>query len=151
MADSKYGKYIVSETKPHIVDAPWSPMVNIPTERMNRFMWLDNEVVEGAFYFECVWLWPWPGPYDPDAGPKAHKHDYDEVIGFIGTNPKDVWDLGAEVELWLEDEKHIITRTSLVFVPKGMQHCPLRTTNIVRPVLHFTAGPGKMYFDQKKV
>ncbi len=150
MANSKYGHHIVSETKKNIVDAPWSPIATMDPKRGTRFFWLDEEVVKGAFYFESVWLWPYDGPFDPDRGPKAHKHDYDEVIGFIGTNPNDIWDLGAEVELWLEDEKHIITRTSLVSVPAGMQHCPLRTRNIVRPVLHFTTGNGKMYFDPNK-
>lgn len=150
MAESKYGKYIVTELKPNIIEAPWSPVIN--PERAMRIMFLDNEVVEGAFYVECVWIWPWEGPVRPGdepgkrRGPKAHKHDYDEVIAFMGTNPDDPHDLCAEVELWLGDEKHVITKSCMVFIPKGLQHCPLHFTRVDRPVFHFTSGPGKMYF-----
>jgi len=54
--------------------------------------------------------------------------------------------MGAEVELWLEDEKHIITRSSLVFIPAGMKHCPLTFLRVDKPVFHFTTGPAKKYF-----
>jgi hypothetical protein len=79
-------------------------------------------------------------------GPSSHAHDYDEVIAFFGTDLNDPDDLGAEVELWLEDEKHIITKTSLVFVPAGLRHCPLIFLKVDKPVFHYTTGPGKMYF-----
>ena len=120
MTESKYGKYIVSKMKPTFVSAPWAPKakdVGDNGDKMTRMAWLDDEVIKGAFYVECVWFWPWHGPYDPDAGPRAHKHDYDEVLAFYGTKPNDPWDLGAEAEFWLEDEKHILTRSCLIFVP----------------------------------
>ena len=36
-----------------------------------------------------------------------------------------VEELGGEIELWLEDEQLIITRSCLVFIPRGMKHCPM--------------------------
>jgi hypothetical protein len=78
--------------------------------------------------------------------PKAHAHDYDEVIAFFGTNPDDPYDLGAEVELWLDDEMQIITKTSLVFIPAGLKHSPLVFRRVDHPVFHYTTGPGKMYY-----
>ena len=57
----------------------------------------------------------------------------------------DPYDLGGEIELWLEDEKHTLTRTCIVFVPKGMMHCPLTVRRIDRPIFEFTTGPGTMY------
>ena len=149
MAKSKYGKYIVTELKQNIIEAPWSPpLMPAGTEgrRGGRILFLDNEAVEGAFYLECVWVMPRPRGELGSGGTKAHKHDYDEVIAFFGTNPDDFYDLGAEAELWLGDEKHIINKSCIVFVPKGLQHCPLRFTRVDRPVFHFTTGPGKMYF-----
>src|SRR4030042_306678 len=79
-------------------------------------------------------------------GPGPHAHKYDEVIAFFGTNHDDPYDLGAEVELWLGDEKHIIKKTSLVFIPAGLKHCPLTFPKGDRPGFHYTTGPGKMYF-----
>jgi hypothetical protein len=47
----------------------------------------------------------------------AHTYDFDEIIAFIGTNPDGIHNLGGEVELWLAGEKHLITKSCLVFVP----------------------------------
>lgn len=145
MAESRYGKYIVTELKRDIIEAPWSPPASEAGKgRSGRILFLDSEVVPGAFYVECVWIIPPPRPRGASVQP--HTHDYDEVIGFFGTNPDDVHDLGGEVELWLGDEKHAITKSCMVFIPAGLQHCPLSFLKVDRPIFHFTAGPGKMYF-----
>jgi hypothetical protein len=152
MAESRYGKYIVTELKRNIVEAPWSPPASEAGKgRSGRILFLDSELVPGAFYVECVWIIPPQGksPETEDrprgAAVKPHTHDYDEVIGFFGTNQDDIHDLGGEVELWLGDEKHTITKSCMVFIPAGLQHCPLSYLKVDRPIFHFTAGPGKMY------
>ena len=108
-------------------------------------------MVPGAFYVETVWVTPhekrsmetvFPGG-DPV---EAHSHDFDELIGFFGTDPADSYNLGGEVELWLDDEKHEIDRSCIVYVPAGLKHCPLRFHRVDRPIFYFTAGPGGMYF-----
>ena len=57
----------------------------------------------------------------------------------------DPYDLGGEIEIWLEDEKHIIDRSALIFVPAGMVHCPLVITRVDRPIFHFTIVRGHQY------
>ena len=149
MAESKYGKYIVTELKQNIVEAPWSPPPSeVSPGKGGRILFLDNEVAPGAFYLECVWIMPRSEDEAErkGAGVKPHTHDYDEVLCFFGTDPADFRNLNAEVELWLGDEKHIITKSCIVFIPKGLQHCPLKFHRIDKPVFHFTSGPGKMYF-----
>jgi hypothetical protein len=152
MAETRYGKYIIDELKQPAVEAPWSPPMPAAGQgRGGRVLYLDNDVVPGAFYMECVWIMPRPaaapaGDSARRVGTESHKHDYDEIIAFFGTNLDDPKDLGAEVELWLEDERHIITKSSLVYVPAGLRHCPLTFLRVDRPVFHYTTGPGKMYF-----
>ena len=153
MPESKYRKYVVDELKNPEVEAPWSPpLVAAGKGQSGRVLFLDNDIVPGAFYTECVWVMPRPGnTIQSGADTKrvnteSHVHDYDEVIAFIGTNTDEPSYLGAEIELWLEDEKQIITKSSLVFIPAGMKHCPLTFMRIDNPVFHFTTGPGKMYF-----
>lgn len=152
MAESKYGKYIVSEYKKPKLEAPWSPpgIGEGIKDQGGRVLYMDSDIAPGAFYMECVWVMPRPANTPPPnvkrAGTEPHAHDYDEVIAFIGTDHDDPYDLGAEVELYLEDEKHIITKTSLVFVPAGLTHCPLTFLRVDRPVFHYTTGPSKMYF-----
>ena len=48
-------------------------------------------------------------------------------------------------EIWLDGEKHIITKTALVFVPAGMKHCPLILRRVDRPIFHFTTVTGHHY------
>jgi len=153
MPKTKYGKYIISKLKQPDEEAPWNPPITAVSKgKGGRVLFLDNKIVPGAFYMECVWIMPRPALSDKEIkaakkrGPGSHSHDYDEVIAFFGTDHNDPYDLGAEVELWLGDEKHVIKKTSLVFIPAGLKHCPLVFLKVDRPVFHYTTGPGKMYF-----
>jgi len=72
---------------------------------------------------------------------KPHKHDdYDETFFFLGTDPRDVSDLGGEVEFWLgegEDlTKIVLDSSGAVFMPKGVAHFPLYVRNVKRPIFH---------------
>ncbi|MBN2243920.1 MAG: hypothetical protein JW793_14635 [Acidobacteria bacterium] len=53
--------------------------------------------------------------------------------------------LGGEIEMWIEDEKQVLTRSALLFVPAGMKHCPLILKRVDRPIFHFTVVPGGRY------
>jgi hypothetical protein len=106
-------------------------------------MYLDSEVIKDAFYVECVWFWP--TDKKDEASPEPHVHDYDEVIGFFGTDPQNLNDLGAEIELYIDGEQNVMNQTFLAFIPKGVLHCPLNILKITRPVFHFATGQGKNY------
>ena len=153
MAASKYGKYIIIKLQQPAEEAPWNPPVTAAGKgKGGRVLYLDNDVIPGAFYMETVWIMPRPTLTKEEVeaakkrGPGPHAHKIDEVIAFFGTDHDDPYDLGAEVELWLGDEQHIITKTSLVFVPAGLKHCPLVFRKVERPVFHYTTFAGKQYF-----
>jgi hypothetical protein len=147
MAEKKYAKYIVTDLKKDIVEAPWSPSLSVAGHgKGGRLLFMDREVVPGAFYIETVWITPRKRDESTGRMTKTHTHDYDEVLGFFGTDPDDIHDLGAEAELWIDDEKHILTKSCMVFIPKGLRHCPLRFISVDKPVFHFSAGGGNMYF-----
>ena len=83
----------------------------------------------------------------------SHTHDADEIIGFFGSNHKDPYDLGGEIAVWIEDEQHILNRTSMIFLPSGMAHCPLVIRRVDRPIFHFStvlSGQYK-YIERDKV
>jgi len=141
MTDSKYGKYVVTELKtpdfrPEFVEAY--------KKFANRILWMDENVVEGAFQMNCSWyLKPWAH------GAESHQHDVDEIIGFFGNDPKDPYNLHGEIEFWLEDQKFLITRTAMVFIPAGMNHCPLILRKVDRPIFHYSTVTGGKYIKQK--
>ena len=66
MAETKYGKYIVDTLKPPSVEAPWSPTLSAAGKGQGgRVLYMDNDVVPGAFYTECVWIMPRPAGTGP--------------------------------------------------------------------------------------
>ncbi len=138
MAELKYQKYIVTELKtPEEIQKTAAEYA----KRATRILWLDDEVIEGAFHVNCSWYWK----VTDAATPPAHTHDFDEVIAFFGSDPQNPHDLYGEIELWLEDEKYIIKNSCLVFVPKGLKHCPLRVRKVDKPIFHFTIGMAGKY------
>ena len=143
MGQYKYDKYVLYDTPRH-PEHPQSREVNsdIPWCDVH---YIDNELdgaLPGAFYLEtCLILRTGSVP----ALQESHSHSFDEYLVFLGTDPKDQFDLGGEVELWLGDEKHTITRSCAVFAPAGMPHCPLVIHKVDRPFIFFTTGNGFDY------
>jgi len=141
MTDSKYGKYVVTELK--TPDFP-ADFVERYKEFATRILWMDSNVVDGAFQMNCSWY------LNPSThGAEAHSHDVDEIIGFFGNDSTKPYDLGGEVELWLENEKYTINKSTIVFIPAGMKHCPLTIMKVDRPIFHFSTVTGGQYIQQK--
>ena len=138
MSESKFGKYIVTDLK-----SPYSAEFSAAYAKWaTRVLWMDDKVVEGAFQMNVSWY------LKPQTGQEplpAHTHDTDEIIGFFGNNHEDPYDLGGEVEFWFEDEKHTITRSSLIFVPANITHCPLILKRVDRPIFHFSTVTSSEY------
>jgi hypothetical protein len=128
MSERKYEKYILTELKlPEKVQAMQSEY----NKRATRILWLEDEIMQGASSVILSWYWK---PTEKEGTP-SHTHDFDEIIGFIGSDPQHPEDLGGEVEFWLEDEKYLLTKSCLVLCPKGLRHCPLKVLKVDRPIL----------------
>ena len=149
MAETKYGKYIVKQLKTNIREASWTnPVQPAGKGHGGRLLFLDEEVIPGAFYVETAWSHPVGLITEPKSVAEAHAHDYDEVLGMFGTDLNDPYKLNGEVEFWLGDEKHIITDSCIIFIPKGLTHCPLIYHRIDKPIFNFTTHSGKMYVEE---
>jgi len=74
-----------------------------------------------------------------------HKHNYEEIFLFLGTDPQDTAKLGAEVEFWLGEgdtlEKVVFTTSSAVYVAPGVAHFPQIWKNVKRPVMTMVIMP----------
>jgi hypothetical protein len=69
---------------------------------------------------------------------EGHHHLVDEYFAIFGAQMPDIWSsFDAVVELCMgpEEEKHIITQPTFVFVPKGLHHCPLNFKVVNKPIL----------------
>ena len=146
MAKLKYGNYFITETPPNPIH-PQSRVKGNPMPWENTLYINDelNGTIKGAFYLETNMVLR---TSKDDTGSKPHSHPFDEYLIFLGTNPEDLFDLGGEVEFWVGGEKHIITKSCAVFVPGGIDHCPLYIHRVGRPFMFVTTGNSLGYRHQ---
>ena len=71
--------------------------------------------------------------------PHTHKHDFDQFLFFIGGDPTNFIDFGGEIDLTLGEEVNTITYSSWVFIPKGLDHCPLEVKKVNQPIMFIDA------------
>ena len=66
-----------------------------------------------------------------------HAHDFDQFLHFYGADSLHIGDFQAEVEITLgeEMEKHVITETTVLYIPAGTLHCPLDFKVVRKPVI----------------
>jgi len=142
MAETKYGKYIITDDsgRPKHDAREGEAFLAVLPDISVPMTYLDSTMIKGSFYAECLWYHK-----ASEVQVEAHTHNFDEVLAFFGSNPADFHDLCGEIELWLGDEKHILTKSCLVFIPKGLKHCPLVFRRVDRPIFHFSAGPARAY------
>lgn len=141
----KYDKYFV-ETLPGTGRPEWSPPGG------PAVLYLDDKVIKGCNWY-TVMLVPNVNPSggkwdDVSHGPNIHKDA--EIIFFIGTNPENPTDLGAEVEFCMgeEMEKHVITKTCAVFIPAGFISCPMTLKRVDRPWVLINLMQGPMFTEK---
>ena len=149
MAELKYAKNIITED----LMPPMAPeAIKLMEDQAKEGRTIDrtlllgiyDDIFKGAFFSGCEIIWGLTG-----SGPVnielPHTHDFDEIIGFGGTNRNYPRELGGEIEFWLGGEKHIITKTCLIFIPKGVEHNPLYFRRVDTPIFMFEAGNDTMY------
>jgi hypothetical protein len=150
MAESKYaGNFVTDDLMPP-PPAEWTKAMEDQAKEgriLDRTMLLGimDSIVPGCSLFAgCEILWGLPGnkPVDIEI---PHSHDFDEVIGFAGTNRNYPRDLGGEIEFLMGGEKHTVTKTCLIFVPKGVSHCPITIKRIDTPIFMFEAANNAAY------
>jgi len=100
---------------------------------------IQDSIVKGAPFAGCEWLWQLTGD-GPVSIELPHKHDFDEVIGFAGSNRNRPRALGGEIEFWLDGEPYTLTKSCFVFIPKGVMHCPVVIKRIDTPIFMFESG-----------
>ena len=108
MAETKYGKHIFVE-----------PFRKASEEFGGGTVFKhDNDDNSGViFEHYCIDDPKW-------AIDKSRTNDTHELLCFIGGNPLNIRDLGAEVKICLgpDDEEHLITDTTVVSIPPGLKN-----------------------------
>lgn len=135
-----YAKYIVQDLQAPSNGTPeFQAMYN---KFAKRILWIDGNVAPGAFQMNTAWYHSVP---EKDPVFEGHSHDSDELIGFFGSDPENPYDLGAEIEVSINGEKHLLTKSTLLFIPANMPHMPMRILKVDKPVFHFSVVTSPSY------
>ncbi len=141
MEQSKYGKYITRS--PRVENVAYHPSENVKGVAFPDEICLDGNLVEGSpAVVDIGWRFQIP---EPDPVEWEHTHDFDEVLCFIGADPKTPHDLGAEIEFYLGGEKHTFNTTTTIFIPQGLPHCPFIHKRVDKPFLLVVFALNKSY------
>lgn len=138
--EGEYGKYIMQELhNPNTMTPEFQEVYN---RFAKRILWIDGSLVPGAFQMNTSW-------YNkvPEINPifEEHVHDSDELIGFISGDPDNPYDLGGEIEVGINGETHVLTKSSIIFCPANMPHMPLKFNRVDRPIFHFSVVTSHEY------
>jgi hypothetical protein len=165
----QYDKYICTTLqKRHLLPGP------TPEQRdklaadglrisMEHVLWIDDEVIPGAYYGESTWVWPSSYPNQATKEELAkrstnnapmfpHVHDFPELLSWWGTDPDHPEDTSS-MGMLMEDEEIPLDRSWVAYIPAGMKHMPTRSPGgriTQRPVCHWTSGPGGVYTREKE-
>ncbi|OGO00745.1 MAG: hypothetical protein A2Y90_02790 [Chloroflexi bacterium RBG_13_52_12] len=128
---------------------------------MEHILWVDNEVIPGAYYGETTFIWPttYPGQIGWEEQMKLptndkpmfpHAHDFPELLSWWGTDPDHPENTGS-MGMIMGDEVIPLESSWVAYIPAGMLHMPTRgkggkTTKL--PVCHWTSGPG--FYNREK-
>ena len=142
MAESKYGKYIISGIPDKMKKDMAEREKKEGPSAGKMLLYTDGEYNPHAYYFTTQWVY---GPDLKGIPPVKHDHSYDEYLGFFGSDTDNPEDLCGEVELSLGDEKHTITKSCVVFIPAGVSHCPMIFKRVDQPIFYFATTPTSSY------
>jgi hypothetical protein len=122
---------------------------------MEHVLWIDSDVIPGAYYSEATWIWPqsYPGQITAEELAKRftsanpmfpHPHDFPELLSWWGSDPDHPEDY-SEMSMIMGDEEIRLERGFVAYIPTGMMHMPKRIPDgkvSSKPVNHWTFGPG---------
>jgi len=98
--------------------------------RMEHVLWIDEEIIPGAYYGESTWIWPnsYPGQmtetemarFSGNAKPMfPHVHDFPELLSWWGTDPDHPEDTTG-MGLILGDEEITLPASWVAYIPAGL-------------------------------
>lgn len=130
-AGSKYRKCFLSELT--------SEEKNIGFGGSGMFTaFADDDIIEGCNYFSVMWMGE---SATKIMGHGPHTHPVPEVLVALGADPRNPMDLGATFEMYMgeEKERHIVDKSTLIYVPPHTIHCPFTILKCARPFIFIQA------------
>jgi len=128
MAELKYSQYFLNELPDEVrFKSRFSQMPSMVA-------FTDTDIIAGSKYFSVMVM---SEEATRHGGHGPHVHNDPELLVALGTDPKHPRELGAKMEVCMgpEMESHIITESTMIWVPAHFIHCPFRILEVTRPFL----------------
>jgi hypothetical protein len=124
MSLTKYGKYITRE----IIKESKYPQITTPIASYNGCRGGGNALQN------CEWSCI-TKPFTMDMEPEVD-NDRDQFLLFASSNINDSNEFQSEAELSIgkNGKKQVITEPTLVYIPKGLEHGPVKFKSIKKPI-----------------
>jgi hypothetical protein len=138
MDETKYGKYFLTE--PELRRKAFNPKNINPKAVLQSGTHFNVGNITIAW--ECITQ---PMVMDPI----PHSHDYDEYLAWMGGNAEDLFEFDAEIEIVLgeEGEKHTVNKSTVLYLPAGLVHCPIDFKRVGKPILFNVIAYDPAYYD----
>jgi hypothetical protein len=127
MPETKYNQYFLNELPDEQRFKGFGKMPAMVT-------FTDADIIEGSQYFSVMVMGP-EAVKHPGHGP--HIHQDPELLVALGTDTNNPRDLGAKIEMCMgaEMESHIMTESTMIWIPAKFIHGPFRVLEVTRPFL----------------
>ncbi len=127
MAEMKCSKYFLNELPD---EQRFKGFAKMPS----MVAYTDADIIEGSKYFSVMIMGPEATKH---AGHGPHIHQDPEILVALGTDPDNPGDLGAKMEMCMgpEMESHIVTESTMIWVPAKFVHAPFRILEVTRPFI----------------
>jgi hypothetical protein len=127
MPELKYRKYFLNELS---AEQRFKGFGKMPA----MVAFTDADIIEGSQYFSVMVMGP-EAVKHPGHGP--HIHQDPELLVALGTDMSNPRDLGAKIEMCMgpEMESHIMTESTMIWIPAKFIHAPFRVLEVTRPFL----------------
>ncbi|MFC1948145.1 hypothetical protein ACFLXY_09530 [Chloroflexota bacterium] len=131
MEESKYRKYFLNELTP---DERQKGFGKMPA----MVVFTDDDIIKGSNYFSVMIMGE---QATKGYGHGPHTHRDSEVLVALGTDMDNPRKLNAVMEICMgpEMESHIITESTIVYIPPEFIHCPFRILSVERPFIFIQA------------
>ncbi len=131
MSDLKYEKCIIRS--PKLIELAHHAKGKVSGFTYPYLVYMDEDLMKGSpVFIDLGWRTAIP---NPNPVSEYHSHTADEILMYMGSDPGNPQDLGAEIEITLNAEKYKIDTTCAVFIPSGVKHT-IKVTKFKRPFLN---------------
>ncbi|MBN2038664.1 MAG: hypothetical protein JW864_01385 [Spirochaetes bacterium] len=140
-------KYLINGDKFASLELP-SYRKELPEGFVHRVTQINGDILpESSVHAETCWIYP-----ESKTGIKEnvnfadeHKHPFQQVIAFYGSDLNDIHELHGEVDLYVEGKPYKMNKSFCAVIPAGVKHGPVVVRNVKKPVFHYTVGDAKKY------